>query len=540
LQEKKAQRPATEHIQRSESFRHSSYITSQNPTESKSSFAITGDEGQSKNVEAEKAPPSRLESNKTGASAPFATEPPQQTGEKQKFEAGVRLVSLPSLTPPKAVAEPPTLESSYQQINKSIPHHLSVQVEDSMDEPISYPLTSSSFPIQPHPSAEPEITYSKSPNKAAGSVTFGPNLVTSVPTNPQTPISAKKILKRTGSGGGGGEPVTSPQSQQISTPKRHTMPTWLSPNTSVDLGASTSPLSRSKENAALRHVQEKLEEVTLQKDATERYLRLEIESLKNRLDGGQDPAQPSTATTGGPSQHSLYASVSELNHHERDDELRAKIAALQEENRLLKEESMIDKVKHHRELTHLKERHQADLDLGNIAKVEEIALLEKRHRDTIEALKKIHLDELNAIKQRAKDGVALDQLSSQIAVTTGSLKLIEEQMNLKYRGVDAVREGQYEARERLLIEMEQKAVERAEAAESEGFKLKGLLSHMEQVNAFTSTRSDRSLFFRLSKISEIKAVRREKDCAWSIGTSDHSSASDLSQTIRSDAIQSPN
>jgi hypothetical protein len=75
----------------------------------------------------------------------------------------------------------------------------------------------------------------------------------------------------------------------------------------------------------------------------------------------------------------------------------------------------------------------------------------------------------------------LEQLSSQITHTTGSLKLIEEQMSLQYRGIDAVREGQFEARERLLVDMETKARERAEAAESEGFKLKGLLNHMEQV-----------------------------------------------------------
>ena len=82
-----------------------------------------------------------------------------------------------------------------------------------------------------------------------------------------------------------------------------------------------------------------------------------------------------------------------------------------------------------------------------------------------------------------QDGLALEQLSSQITTTTGSLKLIEEQMSLQYRGVDAVREGQFEERERLLQDMEAQAREKAEAAEIENFKVKGLLSHMDQVVA---------------------------------------------------------
>jgi hypothetical protein len=459
-----------------------------------------------------------------------ASQSHHQHEDKQKStpqDQGTRLVSLPSLSPKSSSTESQqhfenkeSEKNSHQHhttkpahhTQHAVPHHLlSVQVDDSMDEPISYPPTAA-FPTQPHFSAEPEFLPSKSPMKP-GSVTFGPDITVPTNNNTSTPTSAKKILKRTGSGGD----LASPQAQplQVTTPKRQSMPTWLSPNNSIDLGGSTSPLSRSRDTAALRHVQEKLEEVTLQKDATERYLRLEIESLKNRLDVSQNlsidfsqqQSQPPSQPQPGPSSQSSeptqqqsssssansqshpsqvtttthFSSSSSSSSSHEIDELKSRIRALQEENRLLKEESMIDKIKHQRELSQLKEKHQADLDLGNISKVEEITLLEKRHRDTIEALKKIHLDELSAIKQRAKDGVALDQLSSQIATTTGSLKLIEEQMNLKYRGVDAVREGQYEARERLLLEMESKAVERAEIAEAEGYKLKGLLSHMEQV-----------------------------------------------------------
>ena len=50
-----------------------------------------------------------------------------------------------------------------------------------------------------------------------------------------------------------------------------------------------------------------------------------------------------------------------------------------------------------------------------------------------------------------------------------------------YIGVEAARQGQMEARERLLSEMEQRAKERSEAAETESYRLKGMLVHMEGV-----------------------------------------------------------
>jgi hypothetical protein len=64
---------------------------------------------------------------------------------------------------------------------------------------------------------------------------------------------------------------------------------------------------------------------------------------------------------------------------------------------------------------------------------------------------------------------------------SGSIRLIEEELNLKFRGLDVAKQGQLEARERLLAEMEESARARAEAAEAEGYRLKGLLVHMEHV-----------------------------------------------------------
>lgn len=68
---------------------------------------------------------------------------------------------------------------------------------------------------------------------------------------------------------------------------------------------------------------------------------------------------------------------------------------------------------------------------------------------------------------------------------------MEEQLSLRFKGLEAAKEGQLEVRERLLVEMEEKARERADVAEAEGFRLKGLLVHMEHmVESLRSQSSD--------------------------------------------------
>lgn len=47
------------------------------------------------------------------------------------------------------------------------------------------------------------------------------------------------------------------------------------------------------------------------------------------------------------------------------------------------------------------------------------------------------------------------------------MRLIEEQLAQRHSGLDIAKEGQLEARERLLTEMEGKARERADLAEAE-------------------------------------------------------------------------
>ena len=80
-----------------------------------------------------------------------------------------------------------------------------------------------------------------------------------------------------------------------------------------------------------------------------------------------------------------------------------------------------------------------------------------------------------------REGAALEQITGQIQTASGSIRRIEEQLNVRYKGLEAAREGQIEARERLVREMEEAARARADVAEAEGYRLKGMLIHMEHV-----------------------------------------------------------
>jgi len=50
------------------------------------------------------------------------------------------------------------------------------------------------------------------------------------------------------------------------------------------------------------------------------------------------------------------------------------------------------------------------------------------------------------LRQRFKDGVALEQLAGQIGNTTGAIRLIEEQLSSRHRGLEMVKEGQVSCR----------------------------------------------------------------------------------------------
>jgi chromosome segregation ATPase len=176
------------------------------------------------------------------------------------------------------------------------------------------------------------------------------------------------------------------------------MPSWLSPHGALDL---SSPPAAGREGI-VRQLQQKVDELSVQKDTIEKYLRLEIETLKHQLDqsgsgGGQHQGQGHAYNEHVSSGSGSYT----RNTHEIDD-LRNKIRELTKENMDLKEEAMVEKIRHQKEITHLREKHTADIEAGNASRMDEIAMLDRRHNDAITALKKIHMDEIAAVKQRAK------------------------------------------------------------------------------------------------------------------------------------------
>ena len=170
-----------------------------------------------------------------------------------------------------------------------------------------------------------------------------------------------------------------------------------------------------------------------------------------------------------------------MRHMRENADLKRQIAQQDMELARLRDEATLVDYKHREEIKLLKERHNDELKDADKRRAADMIGVEKRHEETIQTLKRVHLDEINSIKERSKENSALDSLSSQLKSATGSIKLLEEQLLSKYRGLDAAKDSQMEARERLLADMEDKARSRVDAAESENYRMKGLLMHMEHV-----------------------------------------------------------
>lgn len=162
-------------------------------------------------------------------------------------------------------------------------------------------------------------------------------------------------------------------------------------------------------------------------------------------------------------------------------ESQSKIMVLEMECTKLREDSICVVAKHEEEIMYLQHRHDSELTHSQQQHTENITQIENRHTEMISALKQIHLDELNALKERTKQNASFEQVSNQMKLTSGSIKLMEEQLSERYRTMDIVRQGQFEARERLIGDLEEHARERTVAAESESLRLKGMLAHMESV-----------------------------------------------------------
>ena len=129
------------------------------------------------------------------------------------------------------------------------------------------------------------------------------------------------------------------------------------------------------------------------------------------------------------------ASAKVLTHQHDLLTLQNKLTLLETENTNLKQENIQQSLKHIEIITYNKQRHDAEIaDLENNHK-SVIILTEKRYEDMVQGLKKIHLDELNSIQERYKYSNNLEQMSNSIKNTSGSIRLIEEQLNARYKGI---------------------------------------------------------------------------------------------------------
>ncbi len=265
-------------------------------------------------------------------------------------------------------------------------------------------------------------------------------------------------------------------------------PAWLGDSRS----SSRSPKGSDRPNTALANtsapssntdrtvwqLQRDAEATQLEREAVERQLRLEIDSLKSKL--------ARTALTTGEKESGDSSAAGSRQLKETSD-LRKQIAQQEIEMARLRDEQALTQLKHNEELKYITQRHSTELHDVLERKDQEIVVVEKRHSEALKALKAIHLEELDSLKARNKDNAVLDQLTQQLKSASGSIRLLEEQLLSKYRGLDAAKDGQMEARERLLADMEEKARIRADNAEAETYRLKGLLMHLEHVA--TSIRS---------------------------------------------------
>jgi hypothetical protein len=249
----------------------------------------------------------------------------------------------------------------------------------------------------------------------------------------------------------------------------------INPRSPKNIATTINNSDRHAYEQTIRNQEEDMQQKSLQSEARERQMRMEIERLKaekNRSNFGLGNLTDEQIKELG---------EGSVKHLRETADLKRQLAQQDMEISRLKDESTLQTIKHHEEIKYLNEKHEMNLRDLNSRKEEEVSVIEKRHNEAISALKRIHVDEINAIRERSKENAALDQLTSQLKSASGSIKLLEEQLLSKYKGLDAAKDGQLEARERLLSEMEERARTRVDNAESEGYRLKGLLMHMEHV-----------------------------------------------------------
>ena len=296
-------------------------------------------------------------------------------------------------------------------------------------------------------------------------------------------VSAKVQVERQNSQGNNRTVSIAPQPQLAMT------------DTSEDYGSTATPTINT--GTSEKAIQMILEHSKAEKAAYERRMQEELENLRTRVLSYENLFQSQSQAAANSihdrkavDQVQLQVLQEQILRSEQEKlDLKRIIAQLEIEIHRLKDTNNILSAKKLEELQEIKEKHEIELKEKDTKQQIEIESIERRHGESISSMKKVHQDEINSYKDRLKSIETMETLASQIRQTTGSMKYLEEQLATRHRHVENIKEGQYEARERLIQEMEDKARERIEMAEGETFRLKGILSHMETMLQNARTQS---------------------------------------------------
>jgi hypothetical protein len=191
-------------------------------------------------------------------------------------------------------------------------------------------------------------------------------------------------------------------------------PTYIPPSaepsyqSSLHQSAIQNEVSLKSAGAQIKRLQNGLEEAQLQKDALERHMRVEIDSLKLKLHTAADGLH---INDGRADMGSMVSQMTDMHkEHEKErtrfldemDTLRRKSSQLEGETARLNDEALIQALKHKAEIKYMQDRRNSEVSDVERRKEEDVKFIERRHAEAVDALKKIHIDELAAVKERAR------------------------------------------------------------------------------------------------------------------------------------------
>lgn len=202
-----------------------------------------------------------------------------------------------------------------------------------------------------------------------------------------------------------------------------------------------------------------------------------------------DPTAHARGLAGQPAVHISQQEFAELrvlqeqNYRYLQEQLSSKqvIMQLEFEVNRLRDELHTTRLKHSEEVKSLQTKNQDTIKELQHKHDHEKDIIEKRHKESLLAQEQLHKEELEIYQEKLNNVDVIDKISKQIYQTSDSMKLLEQELSVRHKYLEQMKAGQFEARERLVEEMEKKLQINAQAHEAEVYKLQGIIVHMEQM-----------------------------------------------------------